>query len=300
MAHHHLRARAAQPVGDLGVHEHVDRTVGVGRAVRPGRSPRRSPAYVPGRRRASRRGRRRWRAPPPRRGGVQSGRTRCTTSMPRAARPATASASPAGPSTITRRRPAGETTDSGPRSHSGRRPRVACGRPEAGDAQPVAVGREAHHDVAARRRGVEAAEAPGQLGHAAPRAVGGDGAHLVDVARVDAARSSEPDVGRDARQQLVRGGVIRAGASSRQRLRVTCLDRLDERSQRGRCLRRTRPRRRRSAEVRTSCRADPRQDDDDQRRPRGTAKGRPPTGVDDRPSMSAGQPGRTAPTYGIE
>ena len=37
-------------------------------------------------------------------------------------------------------------------------------------------------------------------------------------------------------------------------------------------------------------------------RPRGagTAKGRPPTEVGDRPSRAGGQPGRTAPTYGIE
>ena len=116
------------------------------------------------------------------------------------------------------------------------------GRRELHDAQSPATRSEAHDHVGARRRRVEAAHAPGQLGHAAPRAVGGDGARLVDVARVHGREVERADVGRDARQQLVRGRHPR-GRQPRQRLPVTLLDGLDERGQRGRRLRRTRPRR---------------------------------------------------------
>ncbi len=161
--------------------------------------------------------------------------------MPRAARAAAASATLEGPSAITRTSSDRET-DRRPRSHSGRRVPAASDDANSDDAQSLATRSEAHDDVAARRRLVEAAHAPGQLGHAAPRAVRGDGAHLVDVARVHGREVERADVGRDARQQLVRGRQLR-GRQLRQRLRVTCLDGLDERGQRGRRLRRTRPRR---------------------------------------------------------
>ena len=243
MAHHHLRAHAAQPVGDLRVHEHVDRPVGVGgtpdrcghggdAGVRPGLGAERlvevggaggdldhdGRASSP----AGRVVRRRCPAPPAR----PQPRPRS-----RARRP-----SPG-------RRPT-RATDSRPRSHSGSATAACGGRLEPGDAQPVAARGEPHR----RRRCAPAASSKPRScqvssADAGPRAVRGDGAHLVDVARADGARGRAsgrwPRCPTAARPRPAAAG----GASCSSACASRCLDRLDERGQRGRRLRRTRTRR---------------------------------------------------------
>ena len=111
-----------------GLTKHVDRRVGAGRRRPPAWSPRRWRRTSRARRPASRRGRRRSRGPRPRPGERQSGSTRRTTSIPRAARCATASASrAAGRRPSPARRPRAPRT-ARPRSHSGSRRPVGGAR----------------------------------------------------------------------------------------------------------------------------------------------------------------------------
>ena len=203
MAHHDLCSGAAQAVRDVRVHEHVDGTVGVRRVahrgghrgdagVRPGLGTERRVEVGRAGGHLHHDGRRTSPAGPV-----------CTTSMPRSARRAAAPASSCGPSTIasTRARPRhGQSTAQPQRKAApgaGRASKPAMPSPSPSGTNLTTTSLRAGCSSNPRSCQVSSADA-------APRAVRADSAHLVDVARVDGREVERADVGRDARQQLVR------------------------------------------------------------------------------------------------